>query len=338
MLITYFHWSKNSPPSIGRSFRPLIDKISQSEEVKEFWVPYRGANPINLIRNIWFVYKHRNVEGINHITGDIHYCILGLLGCKSVLTIHDDYAIVKAKRGWLGKLYKYLFWIYLPIKLASKTVYISEATKTKIDRLIKSNKSVVISNHSVDSEFVYNEKTFNDQSPLILQIGASPQKNLGTTIRAISEINKMGFNCRLRVIKKMNDEQHALAKSLGVNYTNVYDLLDKEIVEEYKNADVIAFPSLYEGFGMPIIEGQATGRVVITSNMAPMNWVAGEKGAILLDNPLDIDEYTDKLVEIITNENLRNKTIEAGYKNSKRFTVEKAVQTYYQLYANLLNE
>ena len=338
MFITYFHWAKNSPPSIGRSFRPLIDKISQTENVKEFWVPYSGANPLNLIRNIWFVFKHRNNKGINHITGDIHYCILGLLGCKSVLTIHDDYAIVKAKRGWLDKLYKCVFWIFLPVKLASKTVYISEATKAKIDKLVQCNRSAVISNHSVDSEFTFQEKTFNVKNPLILQIGASPQKNLETTIKVIAELNHIGFNCRLRVIKKMNDEQHDLAKSLGINYSNAYDLSDKEIVEEYKNADVIAFPSLYEGFGMPIIEGQATGRIVITSNMAPMNWVAGEKGAILLDDPSDKEEYADKLKEIILNENLRNQIIESGYENSKRFTVEKAVQTYHQLYADLLNE
>lgn len=338
MFITYFHWAKNSPPSIGRSFKPLINKISQTEEVKEFWVPYNGANPLNLIKNIWFVYKHRNNKGINHITGDIHYCILGLIGCKSVLTIHDDYAMVKANRGWLGKLYKYIFWIFLPVKLASKTVFISEATKKKIERLVSSRRTVVISNHSVDSEFTYKEKTFNVKNPLILQIGASPQKNLETTIKVVAKLKKSGFNCHLRVIKRMSEEQHTLAKRLGIDYSNVYDLSDKEIVEEYLKADIIAFPSLYEGFGMPIIEGQATGRIVITSNFEPMNWVAGNNGAILLDNPLDKKEYTRKLTEIILNEKLRNQTIKMGFENSKRFTVEKAVKTYHKLYANLLNE
>ena len=337
MLITYFHWAKNSPPSIGRSFRPLINKISQSEEVKEFWVPFSGANPINIIKNIWFVFKHRNKKGINHITGDIHYCVLGLIGCKSVLTIHDDYAIIKDRKGWLGKLYKYLFWIFLPIKLADRTVYISEATKNKIDKLVACKNSTVISNHSVDSEFIYQEKVLNTKSPLILQIGTSMQKNLETTIKAIANLNKEGFNCRLRVIKKMTDEQHALAKELSVNYSNAYDLSDKEIVEEYKNADVIAFPSLYEGFGMPIIEGQATGRVVITSNIPPMNWVAGENGAMLLDNPRDVGEYTTKLKNILNNNKLHRNLVEIGYKNSKRFTVQNAVRLYYQLYEDLLN-
>ena len=336
MFITYFHWAKNSPPSIGRSFRPLIDRISQSEEVQEYWVPYSGANPINLIRNICFVYKHRNKKGINHITGDIHYCILGLIGCKSVLTIHDDYAIVKNRRGWLGKIYKYLFWIYLPVKLASKTVYISEETKNKIDKLVSCKKTIVISNHSVDSEFVFQEKEINIKNPLILQIGATPQKNLETTIYVIANLNKSGFNCRLRVIKQMSKEQHTLAKRLDINYSNAFNLSDKEIVEEYKKADIIAFPSLYEGFGMPIIEGQATGRVVITSNLPPMNWVAGNDGAVLLNNPLDVEEYSSKLKEVLIDKKLRCCLIENGYENSKRFTVNRAVEKFIHLYNELL--
>lgn len=337
MFITYFHWAKNSPPSIGRSFRPLIDKISQTEEVKEFWVPYSGGNPINLIKNIWFVYKHRNKKGINHITGDIHYCILGLIGCKSVLSIHDDYAIVKNRRGWLGKFYKYLFWIYLPVKLASKTVYISEATKKKLEKLVSCKSSIVISNHSVDSEFIFHEKEINIKNPLILQIGATPQKNLETTIKVIADLNKSGFNCSLRVIKQMSEEQHILAKRLGINYSNAFNLSDKEIVEEYINADIIAFPSLYEGFGMPIIEGQATGRVVITSNLEPMNWVAGNNGAVLLNNPLDVEEYSSKLKGILNDKKLRYSLIKNGYENSKRFTVNKAVEKFIYLYNEILN-
>ena len=338
MLITYFHWAKNSPPSIGRSFRPLINKISQTKDVKEYWVPYGGANPINLIKNIWFVYKNRDNNGINHITGDIHYCILGLLGCKSVLTIHDDYAMVKARKGWLGKIYKYLFWIYLPVKLASRTVYISAATKAKIDKLVHCKKTVVIPNHSVDSEFIYQEKEFNSKSPLILQIGTSPQKNLETTIKAISEINKAGFDCCLRVIKKMNDEQHSLARRLHINYSNAYDLSDQEIVEEYKNADIVVFPSLYEGFGMPIIEAQATGRVVLTSNLAPMNWVAGKNGAMLLNDPQNVEEYSNKLKIILNNKELRCNLIANGHENSKRFTVKNAVESYCRLYEELLKD
>ena len=332
MNITFFHWAQNSPPSITRSFNPLITELKKNHNVKVFHVPYSGGNPINILRNILFVYKHRDKTGINHITGDIHYCILGLIGVKSVLTIHDDYAIKKAS-NLLNKIYKYIFWIYLPIKLATKTVFISEATQKKINKLIKVPSGVVIANHTVDSEFQYTPQKFHNENPTILQIGTSEQKNLETTLKVISQLN---IPCTLRVIKKMTPQQHQMAKDLHINYSNAFNLSDSEIIEEYKNADVIAFPSLYEGFGMPIIEGQATGRVVITTNASPMKDVAGKNGAILLNNPLDDKEYKNKLKEVISNEELRTNLIQNGLINAAQYTIQKVTSKYINFYKQIL--
>jgi glycosyltransferase involved in cell wall biosynthesis len=326
MNVTYFHWSKNNGPSIGRSFRPLIDKMKTIARVQEYYIPYNGSLPWNIMRNIFFVYKHRNKTGINHITGDIHYCVLGLIGCKSVLTIHDDYAIVAAHKGIFDKIYKRVFWLYLPIKLAEKVICISESTKNKIDKLIKNNKTKVLCHHSVDMEFKYVPKLFNIDCPTILQIGTTPQKNLETTLKALA-----GIKCKLRIVKKMTPKQHILAQSLKIDYVNVYDLSDAEIVDEYINSDIVAFPSLFEGLGIPIIDGQATGRVVITSNIEPMNLVSG-KAAVLLNNPLDIQEYRNAVIQVIQDDSFRKKIVFAGLENAKKYTAESAMKKYLSLY------
>jgi glycosyltransferase involved in cell wall biosynthesis len=294
--------------------------------VQEYYVPYNGALPWNLIRNIIFVYKHRNKKGINHITGDIHYCILGLMGCKSVLTIHDDYAIVKARRGIFDKIYKWIFWLYLPITFAGKVVCISDATKKKIDQLVRNNKTIVFSHHTVDEEFKFVSKKFNEQCPTILQIGTDLQKNLETTLKA-----RAGIKCKLRVVKIMTQEQQLLAQSLHIDYTNVYNLPDEEIVNEYENADIVVFPSLYEGFGIPIIEGQTTGRIVVTSDREPMNEVSGH-AAILLKNPLDVEEYRAAIMEIIHDSSFREKIILAGLENSKKYSIEASMKRCLDLY------
>jgi glycosyltransferase involved in cell wall biosynthesis len=329
MNITYFHWAKNNGPGIGRGFRPFIDKMRTVATVQEYYVPHNGSLPWNLIRNICFVYKHRNKTGINHITGDIHYCILGLIGCKSVLTIHDDYAIVGARRGILDKIFKWIFWLYLPIKLADEVVCISEATKNKIDKLVKNNKTKVLCHHSVDTEFKYVPKAFNTNCPIILQVGTTaPRKNLETTLKALA-----GIKCKLRVVRKMTPEQHALVQSLKIDYTNVFNLSDSEVVNEYINSDIVVFPSLYEGLGMPIIEGQAVGRVVITSNIEPMNLVSGGV-AVLLDNPLDVQEYRNAIMRIIQDAAFREKIILAGLENAKKWTAESVMKKYLRLYNN----
>jgi glycosyltransferase involved in cell wall biosynthesis len=328
--ITYFHRSKNSGVSIARNIRPLIDKMKTIATVNEYHVPYNDSLPWNLVRNIYFVYSHRNKTGINHISGEVHYCILGLLGCKSVLTIHDDYVITAARRGVLDKIFKWIFWLYLPIKIANIVVCITETTKIKIDKLVKNNKTRILSHHTVDTEFTYIPKQFNTDCPTILQVGVTPQKNLETTLKAL-----VGIKCKLRVVKKMTQEQHTLAQSLDINYSNVFNLSDEEIVKEFINADIVVFPSIFEGFGVPIIEGQATGRVVITSNIAPMNYVAGG-GAVLLNNPLDVEEYRSAIIQIIYDASLREKIIMTGLKNVKQYTVEAAVKKYTDLYNELI--
>jgi glycosyltransferase involved in cell wall biosynthesis len=326
MDITYFHWAESNGPSIVKSFRPLIDKMKETENVKEYRVPYHGSLPWNMIRNIVFVYKNRSKKGINHITGDIHYCVLGLIGCISILTIHDDYAIVKAHRGVFDKIYKWIFWIYLPIKFSDEILCISEATKYKIDRLLKNRKTKVLSHHVTGKEFKYIYKYFNENCPVVLQIGTSPQKNLETTLKALS-----GMRCKLRIVKKMTEEQHLLAKSFGINYSNVFNLSDEEIAEEYIHSDVVVFPSLYEGFGMPIIEGQAVGRVVITSDREPMKSVSGG-AAVLLKNPLDVQEYSSILLRVFRDTSFRKELILAGLKNAKKYTVSIPMEKFLSLY------
>lgn len=328
MEIFFFHWSSTCGPSITRSFEPLIRELAKEHTVKEFRVPYAGANPINVLRNILFVYRHRTSKGINHITGDIHYCILGLLGVKSVLTIHDDYAIIKAP-NILNRIYKWIFWIYLPIKLADRVLCITSETMLKIHKYVHTNKLQVLTQHIPDDGFVFSSHHFNTDCPLILQIGTDKQKNLESTLYALKEVK-----CKLRVIKKMTKQQHALAQKLKIDYSNAYNLTANQIIDEYKNADFVVFPSLYEGFGMPIIEAQAIGRVIITSNISPMNWVAG-KDAILLNNPLDIYEYREVIRKVINSQNLRERTINSGLKNVKRFSLETVLRNFIELYKSI---
>lgn len=219
---------------------------------------------------------------------------------------------------------------FLPVKLASRTVCITEATKKKILKYVKSRKILVITHHVVAKGFVYTPYVFNVKNPTILQIGATYQKNLETTILALR-----GIKCQLRVIKKMSEKQHTLAKACRLNYSNAYNLTDEQIIEEYVKADIVVFPSLYEGFGMPIIEAQAIGRPVITSDLDPMNWVAGEN-ALLLRDPKNVSELSCAIKYLIVDKKGRENIIREGLKNVKRFSINKVVADYITLYNEII--
>lgn len=332
MKIHVFYPKKGACISIHRSFEPLMKELSHEHEVTEFHVPFAGGNPINMWKNILYVRKHRVKGGVNHIAGDIHYCMLGLTGVPSVLTIHDDYAMRTAHRGFLDKIHKYIMWLWLPIKIANKVVCISPATSRNIKRYVKTNKIQMVSQHCMNEDFKYSPKTFCKDTPVIFQCGTGEHKNLTTTIKAIENIK-----CQLRVLKKMSDTQTALAGKLGIDYVNKYDISNEEVIKEYQNADIIMFPSDFEGFGMPIIEGQCTGRIVITTNREPMNWVAGQDGAIFVDDPKNYEELRCAIDIAINDKNKRERIIANGLENVKRFSLSNIYDNYIRIYQEALH-
>jgi glycosyltransferase involved in cell wall biosynthesis len=107
---------------------------------------------------------------------------------------------------------------------------------------------------------------------------------------------------------------------------------DKELPALYTGAAVIAFPSLQEGFGLPIIEGFASNTPVLTSNVCSMPEVAGD--AAILVNPYDINDMSEKLELLLTDKDLSDKMIAAGKNRLKYFTWESSAN---QIIDKILN-
>jgi glycosyltransferase involved in cell wall biosynthesis len=101
----------------------------------------------------------------------------------------------------------------------------------------------------------------------------------------------------------------------------------------YSDCDLVFFASTYEGFGLPILEAQAVGRAVITSNICSMPEVAGA-GARLVD-PFDAQQIRAAISEIREDTEYRDGLIEAGFQNIKRFSPAKAAEGYLRVYRSL---
>lgn len=333
MKILYIHRHNNpSKPSMYRGFEPMINAFKEKNEVTEIFLPYEAGNLLGILKNIWFVRKHRIKNGINHVTGETHYAIIGLIGVPSVLTIHDDYALSYDKRGGIQRWLKWLIYMFLPIKLADKVECITPSTKKCIDGYVSNKKTEVVIHQDLSSDFPYTPKEFNEECPVFFHMGTGPNKNLETTLKALA-----GLNCKLRVLKKMTTEQINLAKDLHINYVNRFNLSNEEVFDEYKQSDIVLFPTLCEGLGMPTLEGQSIGRPVITTDKEPMNWVAGD-AALLIKNPLDHIEIRNCINLIINDKSLREDLIRKGLKNVKRFSLQQAVKDYTRVYKEALNK
>lgn len=323
-MITFFHRNHKCGYSIYKVFKTIEDELkSQNLEIEEYFMPSQYSMPWDIIRNSIFTFKHRNTKGINHISGHIHDVILGLIGCKTVLTIHD-LVFIDNVRNPIKRFYKWLFWLYIPVKLANKVTCISNETKRKILKHIKTDKITVIYN-PIDPAFKYIPKIFNEECPIILHIGTFWNKNLERSIIALE-----GIKCHLRIIGEIDNHILQLLQAKKINFSNAKDLSDEEIKQEYIQCDIVNFPSIYEGFGMPVIEGQQTGRIVITSAIEPIKEIAGN-GAYFI-NPYNIEDLKTAYLEIIKNKNLREDLIKRGLKNAKRFETKNIVFQYLNLY------
>lgn len=101
-------------------------------------------------------------------------------------------------------------------------------------------------------------------------------------------------------------------------------------------ATVFAFPSIYEGFGMPCLEAMACGTPVLTSNLSSMPEVVGEAG-ILVD-PYSIDDIGLKLKELMANPQLREKHRELGLEQCKKFSWEDSARKLHKVFEEVVNQ
>ena len=325
-----FYFSRNSQNrfSIENVTHYVVAEIAKSCKTKSFEVPNITASLKAIMGNILYVFKRRSKDGINHVTGDIHYAILGLVGCKSVLTIHD-LVFLEGKQNKISYWLKYLLWLYLPVKLSDKIICISEKTKQDVLKHIKTNKLSVIYNPIVLAKhFEQKIKPFNKKCPTILTIGTKDNKNLERTILSLK-----GIKCKMIIIGNLNDNQQKLLDDNHIDYENKSNLTDKEIAESYAEADIVSFMSTYEGFGMPIVEGQLAGCAVLTSNIAPMTEVGGS--SVVYADPYNIESMHNAFLKIITDDNFREEKIKDGFINAERFSPQKIASQYLEIYKQL---
>ncbi|MBO3762219.1 glycosyltransferase family 1 protein [Ciceribacter sp. L1K22] len=156
-------------------------------------------------------------------------------------------------------------------------------------------------------------------------------KNLDRLIKAFAASTLPSRGIKLVLTGKRNDELATLADNLSVGSDVVFAgrLPSEEIPSFYRGALAVAYVSLFEGFGLPIVEAYACGVPVLTSNVSAMPEVAGE-GALLV-NPESVEEIKQGLDRITSDEDLRMRLIAGGRRRREDFDWDSSAQRLWQL-------
>ena len=261
---------------------------------------------------------------MNHVTGDSHYLALFLRTDRTILTVHDCRFLQRSSR--LSRWLLARFLLRWPVRSSRLVTAVSESTRQEILRETgcRPEKVVVVANATV-LDLAFAPKAASREPPRILQVGTDTNKNLAGLVTAVQDLP-----CHLDIVGPLTTRTVEQLETAGVSYSNWVNLTDEEMRSRYDECDLLCFASTYEGFGLPILEAQQIGRPVVTSDLEPMRWVAGD-GACLVD-PGDPASIRRGVQRIITDDVYRTSLIQRGRSNAARFTVEEMVESYARLY------
>jgi len=266
--------------------------------------------------------------------------------CKRGVIAHD--AHIRAQKQFISPLWFYLY--YIPfieyaIRRADLIFTVSEFSKEQISSLMRLDSSKVhVAYNGVDRCFTEfksgpSGNVVSDaglsSGEYILFVGTfEARKNIERLVRAFASFRasagSRGAGIKLAIVGKPSSGQHSdrnkqindLVDSLQLRNEIVMCgyVPDADLPAFYKGAAMVAFPSLYEGFGLPIIEGFASDAPVMTSNICSMPEIAGD--AALLCDPNDVGDMAAKIEQLIFDTELRRRLLSAARKRVKVFTWE----------------
>ncbi len=308
--------------SIEELFHSIASELRNQIEIIEYEVGSR----INIVRDVM---QLRQLDAdVYHVTGDVNYLINLLPRMKTILTVHDIGHFLFGLKGLKRWIYKWV-WLVFPIRRASAVTAVSQETSQNIvDYLRIPQAHIKVIENCYSPIFAPVPKVFSEECPAILQVGTKSYKNIPRLIDSL-----IGINCLLVLIGKLDESVRNKLAKCGVTYENFVGITHEEIYNQYIKCDFVSFVSEGEGFGVPIIEAQAVGRPVITSNIPPMCDVAG-KGACLVD-PLDTSQIRKGIKRIISDAEYRMNLIEEGTQNVIRYSPKTISSQYLETYKSV---
>jgi glycosyltransferase involved in cell wall biosynthesis len=275
-----------------------------------------------------------------------HTTPLLVAGCRRVVTFHDLTFFILPERYPRSRLLYFRSISWAAAKAADMLVCPSRAVRDDIVRILRAPPEKVrpIAEAAAPSFGVIDDRAVIDRlrhkyvlpDRFILSVGSlEPGKNRTTLLQAFAQLRRRGLAHKLVVTGQRawrcgNDFR--LADELGLKGEVIFTgyVAPGEMPALYNAADLFVFPSLYEGFGLPVLEAMACGVPVVASNVSSIPEVAGD--AALLTDPRDAEAICDAMEHILKDGDLRSDLRRRGLERAATFSWEKAARETVAVY------
>jgi len=277
-----------------------------------------------------------------------HYVLPALVRCRVVVTIHDIIHLLYPE--FLPSRMAFLYaqrMIGRSLRRGDRIIADSQNTKSDLmDYFEIDGRKIEVVYPGVAESF--RRRLSSDdirqvldshglELPYLLFVGnPKPHKNLDNVVRAFAEVvRRENFAGELVCVGGRDEGQQRIlrqAERLGVaeRVRLLGHVPEAALPAIYQGARLFLYPTLYEGFGLPVVEAMASGVPVITSNTSALVEIA--TGYASLVDPLNVDQLADAIVALLVDDGLRQRLIAAGLDRASQFswrhTAEQTLEVY----------
>jgi len=317
-----------------------------SRDVVRLLREYAPSWQLNLIDKSGLARSFMRVSGcdIYHgLSGELPFG-MGKSGVKSVVTMHD--AIFVRYPELYSPTYRWLFTqkVKYASKVADVILAISEQTKWDMVEFFHADEKKIrvvyqgcsnLFRQPISPEQIAEVKTrYELPEEYLLDVGAmEPRKNLKNLIRAMAQAKVDLPLVAIGAHSRYADEAKQLAEQLGVRLLLRHNVPFTDFPAIYKGADVLCYPSIFEGFGIPILEAMCVETPVLTSTGSCFQETGGE--AALYANPLDVEEMGALLLRVVSDTQLRQEMAAKGSEQAMKFEDKQVAKNLIELYESI---
>lgn len=224
----------------------------------------------------------------------------------------------------------FLSWYHgFSLRRVDKIVAVSQATKKDIMRFFKiPEKKIKVVYLGFERKSQLPEQKIKTPEKFFLFVGViKERKNILNVVKAFKEFKENHPDYKLVIVGKGQGKYFQKIKEFVRNKGLYEDVIffgylnNKQLAYLYRRAQALVFPSIVEGFGLPVLEAMDCGLPVITSNISSLPELAN--GAALLVDPYNVEEIKAAIQKLIEDKDLRNKLITKGFEQAKKFSWDK---------------